>query len=176
LLIVQLVTVSVPEELIPPPVELLGTLFPLMVLFEMLSTPLLEIPPPETVFGKKVEFPLMVLSTIVIVPDALATPPPKAALFPVTLHRVRLTIPLVPLRTPAPVRPDAQLLTTESTKLTVPNPLFTTPESLLPPLLSVRPETVTVGRGGVLPDTESIPNGLGLPLPPLMVSWPTPGP
>jgi hypothetical protein len=105
LVIVLLSTSRVPADVIPPPV-LFGALFPLMVLFEIFNKPLFEMPPPAFAIGKKVEFPLMVLPLIVIVPELLETPPPNAALFPVTLHRVRLSVPPISLRTPPPGKPE----------------------------------------------------------------------
>lgn len=77
--IVLLSTSNVPEELFAmPPAKLFGELLPLMVLFEIVMTPLTFHTPPALACGKEDEFPLMVLSVIVTLPEPwLSTPPPS---------------------------------------------------------------------------------------------------
>jgi hypothetical protein len=150
---------------------------PLTVLLEMFIRPLFEMPPPVFAIGNVVEFPLIVLATTVIVPELeFETPPPNAALFPVTLQRVRLRVPLFQFSTPPPVVDETLLVITQFVRLRVPKPRFATPPSGLDPLLSVSPETLTVGRFGPFPEIEKTPNGLAVALPPTTVSWLEPGP
>jgi hypothetical protein len=170
LLMVLFCTSSVPEPLftIPPP-EALGAWLPLMVLFETFITPSFTTPPPAFI-GKELEFPLTVLSTIVIVPPRLETPPPNGALFPVMLQPVMWTVPLVAFCTPPPETCETLFVITQLMRFSVPKSKFPTPPWGADPSRRVSPETVTVGGVGPPPVTKITPNGVPAVLPPTMES------
>ena len=97
LVTVQLSKSTVPPELFcMPPAELPAAVLPLIVLLLILIKPALLTTPPAVVPKNVTEFPLTVLSKISRVPELLLlTPPAKGALFPVTLQRVRVILPVL---------------------------------------------------------------------------------
>lgn len=167
LLTVLLFKIRVPEELFQiPPAGLLPVL-PLMVLFEMVRMPALFLTPAADPPEKKTEFPLIVLSVIVIVPEPLLSiPPPSGAELPVTEQRVRLNVPVVLFWTPPPDVLDELFATTQSISVSVPEPTLPTAPCGLTALLTVSPDTVT--DAGLAPDARKDA--------PLMVSCEAPGP